>query len=162
MLATTLPSDAVRIKTISPLILPLADSPSATVEAVVQLDFRFGTQKGKGWQVTDVRSGGREWFSVERLFAAVNEEKRKSALTDLNAVSEALEKYRAVRGSYVISDRHEVLIDHLAPRFLSQIIRLDPWHHSYHYQGEGARFTLRSVGPDGKPNTPDDVTFSRP
>ena len=38
------------------------------------------------------------------------------------------------------------------------IIRIDPWHQPYEYEGGGTNLVLRSPGPDGKANTCDDVT----
>jgi hypothetical protein len=53
------------------------------------------------------------------------------------------------------------LIDHLNPRFLPRIIRVDPWHQPYEYEGTRTSFVLRSAGADAKPNTADDVVVSR-
>src|SRR5260370_29116002 len=52
------------------------------------------------------------------------------------------------------------LIDRLNPRYLARIIRIDPWHQPYEYEGGANTFVLRSAGPDGKPNTSDDVTVT--
>jgi hypothetical protein len=49
------------------------------------------------------------------------------------------------------------LVDHLNPRYLARIIRVDPWHQPYLYEGTQTTFTLRSAGADGKENTPDDI-----
>jgi hypothetical protein len=54
-----------------------------------------------------------------------------------------------------------VAVDYLSPKYLAQIIRLDPWHEPYLYEGERDRFTLRSKGADRKENTPDDIVFGR-
>jgi len=48
-----------------------------------------------------------------------------------------------------------------AVHYLARIIRIDPWHRPYEYEGTRTSFVLRSSGPDGKPNTPDDVTVTR-
>jgi hypothetical protein len=55
-----------------------------------------------------------------------------------------------------------VLIDHLSPRYLARVIRVDPWHRPYQYEGQPDRYSLRSLGPDGKPNTQDDIVVSGP
>ena len=52
-------------------------------------------------------------------------------------------------------------MDYLSPRYIKRIIRLDPWHNPYRYNGTTAAYTLASDGPDGKPGTSDDVTVSR-
>jgi hypothetical protein len=154
-----LPSDAVRIKEVSPSALPLASQPSALVTAVLQLEFRF-TKPAKGdWRIEAVRSGNSGWTDVDSLANRLNEHKKAEALAEMQAVAQALEKFRAERGSYVASDKQAVLIDHLSPRYLTRVLRLDPWQRPYQYQGERDRFTLRSDGPDGKENTADDIVF---
>jgi hypothetical protein len=55
-----------------------------------------------------------------------------------------------------------VLIDHLSPKYLIRVIRVDPWHRPYQYDGQQDHYSLRSLGPDGKPNTPDDIVVSGP
>jgi len=97
---------------------------------------------------------------VEVVPAAVDQVKRNVAAEELNTVAHALEVFRHDRGSFVISDKHSVLIDHLSPQYLVRIIRLDPWHNPYLYQGEREHFILRSAGPDGKPNTADDIVVT--
>lgn len=160
-LRISLPSDSVRIRSVSPFSLPLATEPSALVVAIVQLDFQLSRDRS-GWRVTGVRSGGSDFVSVDQLIAQVNERKRQAARDDLIEVAEALEKFRRARGFYVPSKEQRVLIDHLSPRYLSRVIRVDPWHRPYHYEGERQRFTIRSGGPDGEPNTGDDIVVANP
>ncbi len=162
LLDVSLPSDSVRIKNVDPLALPLAPNPSAVVEALIILEFRFGLERGKGWEITALRSGSRDWISIETLTAAANQEKIQQARADLVAMAQALEKLRAERRSYVVSDSHAVLIDHLSPRYLARVIRIDPWHRPYQYRGDPERFTLRSVGPDGEENSSDDIAINGP
>jgi Type II secretion system (T2SS), protein G len=159
-LGITLPSDAVRIKEISPLGLPMSSNPSASVVTTMQMDFRFTNEAKKGWRVTQVRTGNRDWMNLDRFVDAINERKGWAAKAELQAVADALERFRRDRGFYVTSDQQRVLIDHLSPRYLAQVIRIDPWHKPYEYLGERDHFTLRSGGPDGKPNTPDDVVLA--
>jgi hypothetical protein len=156
LFGVTLPSDAVRIKEVSSMGLPLGSQPSALVVALVQLGVRL-SKDGRDWHVADIRSGNRGWLNVEKVPAAVDQVKRNVAEEELNTVARALEAFRHDRGSFVISDKHAVLIDHLSPQYLVRVIRLDPWHNPYQYQGERDHFLLRSTGPDGKPNTVDDI-----
>ena len=65
---------------------------------------------------------------------------------------------RAGRFQFAIT----LLMDHLSPRYIKQIIRLDPWHNPYRYAGTTDAYTLASDGADGKPGTADDVTLGRP
>ncbi len=160
-----LPSDAVRIRDVSDLGLPFSSRPSAVVTALIQADIRFSKDKGN-WRVSDLRTGKGDWISLDALVEGLNQEKRKRAETELATIAQALENFRKDSGFYVASDRQPVLIDHLSPRYLAQIIRLDPWHKPYQYQGERDHFLLRSNGPDGKENTGDDIvvtgSFRRP
>lgn len=155
-------SDAVRIQQISPLAIPLASQPSAVVVAWLKVEARLVNVDKAGWKVSELRTGSREWVKLEPLVAAVNEEKEKKARMELAAVARALEQFRRDRGFYVVSDKQAVVIDHLSPRYLAQIIRVDPWHQPYKYLGERDHFTLRSAGPDGKDDTFDDIQLAGP
>ena len=80
---------------------------------------------------------------------------------DLAALKQALESYRRERGAYLESKSQAALVDSLNPRYLARIIRIDPWHKPYEYEGSRTGFVLRSSGPDEKTNTADDVTVTR-
>jgi|SRR5882672_740087 len=160
LLGVEIPSDAVRIQEVNPLPLPLASQASATVVAWVKVDARLLNDQS-GWRVTELRTGNRDWVKLEPLLVAVNEEKQKIARAELALIAKALEQFRKDRGYYIVSDSQAVAIDHLSPRYLAQVIRVDPWHQPYNYQGDRDHFTLRSAGPDGKENTPDDILFSQ-
>ena len=159
LLGVTLPSDQARIRDLSSLELPFGSESSALIEALVQVDFRFA-RGARGWQVSEFKSGNREWARIDTLASALNEAKRAAAESDLNTIAAALNDFRRERGSFVVSDKQSVLIDHLNPRYLKRVIRLDPWHRPYQYDGAPDHFSLRSLGADGKPQTGDDVTVS--
>jgi len=161
LLGVGVPSDAVRIQEVSPLTIPLASQASAVVVAWVKVEARLVTDNA-GWKVSELRTGNREWVRLEPLVAAVNEEKQKKARVELESIASALGQFRRDRGFYVVSDNQAVVIDHLSPRYLSQVIRVDPWHQPYRYQGERDHFILRSSGPDGKDGTPDDIQLVGP
>jgi len=150
------PSDAIRIQEVSPLEIPLGTQPSAAVIAWIRADVRL-VNGSKGWQVTELRTGTKDWAKLDTIIAAVEGMKRDRARTELALIAKALEAFRQDRGFYVVSEQQAVVIDHLNPRYLSQVIRIDPWHQPYRYQGDRDHFTLRSVGPDGKENTADDI-----
>jgi hypothetical protein len=156
LLGVETPSDAVRIQEVDPMPIPLASQASATVVAWVRMDARLINEK-PGWRVAELRTGNRDWVKLEPLIAAVNDEKQKKARAELELIAKALEEFRKDRGYYVVSDSQAVAIDHLSPRYLTQVIRVDPWHQPYKYQGERDHFTLRSAGPDGKEATADDI-----
>jgi hypothetical protein len=158
LLGLEVPSDALRIQTIAPLAIPMASQPSATVVAWVRVEARL-MQTPSGWQVAELRTGNKDWVKLEPLIASLNQEKHKRARAELYLMAAALDKFRRERGFYVVSDKQETAIDYLSPRYLPRVIRIDPWHQPYLYSGERDRFTLRSSGPDGKPDTPDDISL---
>ncbi len=162
LLAVDVPSDAVRIQEVAPLALPLASRPSAVVVAWVKVEARVVNDNKAGWKVSELHAGNGDWVKLGPLIAAVNDEKEKKTRIELESIAKALEQFRQDRGFYVVSDNQAVVIDHLNPRYLSQIIRVDPWHQPYKYQGERDHFTLRSAGPDGKDNTADDIQVASP
>lgn len=156
------PSDAVRIQEVAPFAIPLASAPSTTVIAWIEVDVRLQSEPKAGWRVTELRTGKGDWIRVEPVLAALNEAKRDKARTELSIIAQALERFRRERGFYLVADKHSVAIDHLSPRYLSQVIRIDPWQQPYIYQGQRDRFTLSSAGPDRKEATPDDIIVSNP
>jgi hypothetical protein len=151
-----MPSDAVRIQEIS----DLGVGSSAIAASLVRADFRF-VKDAQGWRVSEFRSGNRSWIKLESVPDEVDTLKRARTNEDMNTLASALEAYRRVRGSFVVAEKHSVLIDSLTPRFLHRVIRLDSWHHPFQYQGTSDHFTIRSLGPDGKENTADDLVVSR-
>ena len=152
----------MRIQEVAPFAIPLASQPSTTVIAWVQVDARLVNQGKSGWQVSELRIGNRDWAKLEPLLAALNEAKRSTARTELGLIAQALEKFRRERGSYLVGDKHSMVIDHLHPSYLPQVVRLDPWHQPYSYEGQRDRFTLSSAGPDRKEATNDDIVVTGP
>jgi len=155
MAGIQLPSDAVRIKDVSAL------GNSATVIAQVETAFKFDKGSDGKWRVAEIRTGDRRWEDVDLLLKALNVEKTARARAELESIATALEAFQRERGSYLESKSEATLIDNLNPHFLQSVIRIDPWHQPYEYQGTRTSFVLRSAGPDEKPNTSDDVVISR-
>lgn len=157
LFGVTLPSDDVRIRDVSPFGFSLGFSDAtALIDALVQLDFRFARER-RGWEVVAIKSRNRDWTDVRGIVSSMDQLKRSMATEELSLIAQALDSYRRDRGFFVVSDKGSVLIDHLSPKYLSRVIRLDPWSRPYQYQGEQTAYSLRSLGPDGKTNTPDDI-----
>jgi hypothetical protein len=154
MVGIELPSDAVRVKEVSSL------GSSAVVVAQVETAFRFVKGDDDKWRVAEVRTGDNHWEDIEMIARAVNAEKAERARAELETIATALESFRRERGFYVVADKQATLVDQLNPRYLARIIRVDPWHKPYLYEGTRDRFTLRSSGVDGKENTSDDVVVN--
>jgi Type II secretion system (T2SS), protein G len=155
MAGIQLPSDAVRIKSISGL------TNSAVVVAQVETAFRFVNENGK-WRVAEIRTGDRNWEDVDSLVRALNAEKTSRTRAELDLIATALESYRREHGGYIDSKSEATVIDFLSPRYMNRVIRIDPWHQPYEYEGTRNSYVLRSVGPDNKPMTEDDITVTGP
>jgi hypothetical protein len=147
---------ALRVK--SPEAALSAMGKSAVVEASVEGIFEMAREAGQ-WRIASVRLGGEKLQDFETIVGALDAEKIKIARADLEALAAALQAFRRERGFYVVADSETVLVDHLNPRYTTRFIRLDPWHRPYEYSGTTDSFTLRSLGADGKPDTPDDINL---
>ena len=152
MAGIQLPSDAVRIKDISSF------GNSVVVVAQVETAFRMVKGDKDKWRISEIRTGDRRWEDLDTLMRALNAEKTARARAELESIATALESFRRERGFYLESKSEAALIDSLSPRYLARVIRVDPWHKSYEYEGSRGGFLLRSSGSDGKSGTPDDIT----
>lgn len=149
-----LPSDAVRVKEITSL------GSSAVVVAEIETAFRLVKGDDDKWRVAEIRTGNNKWEDVDMIVRAVNAEKVERSRAELETIATALESFRRERGFYVAAETEAALVDHLNPRYLGRVIRVDPWHKPYSYEGTRDHFTLRSAGVDGKENTQDDLIVS--
>jgi len=160
LLGVQLPSDDVRIRAVSSMSLPFSSKPSALMEASIAVDFRFRRAPKTSWRVAGIKTGNRNWIDPEPILIALNTEKANRACLDLQLIADALDAYRRQSGSFVESKSTAVLIDFLSPRYLSRVIRVDPWHRPYAYEGTRDHFSLRSLGADGKADTSDDILIN--
>jgi Type II secretion system (T2SS), protein G len=147
-------ADDVRIKNIS-----AGMGGEAIVEAQFDASFRFTQGKDGNWAAVEVRTGDRKWESIELIQTAVRKEKELRTTADMRTLVTALEAFRRERGFYVAADTNSALLDNLAPRYLSAIIRLDAWSHEFEYKGTATGYRLASLGPDGKPRTGDEIVI---
>jgi len=146
---------ALTVKQLSPM------GSSVIAEVVVAASFNLSRDARGKWRVAEVSAGGESAGDLAALWLSADARKAERARADLAALGEALEAFRRERGFYVAARDSVVLLDHLSPRYAKRIVRLDPWHNPYRYEGTPASYTLASDGPDGKQGTADDVTLSR-
>lgn len=133
---------------------------SAVAEVAVEATFTLARDSARKWRVVEFSSGEGSSGDLEALLFRVNARKAGVARRDLEELRAALEEYRRERGFYVAAEDVRVLVDHLSPRFLVRVIRIDPWHRPYRYEGTETRYFLSSDGADGVANTADDLRLS--
>jgi hypothetical protein len=154
---------ALSVKNPSAALVP--SGASAVVELEVETSVDFARDARGRWQVVRMRAGsgggGRVFEAFEAFERALDTEKRARARAELESLAAALEAYRRARGFYVVAETASDLVDHLNPDYTRAFTRFDPWHRPYEYEGARERFTLRSLGADGKANTADDVTVGK-
>jgi hypothetical protein len=130
----------------------------AVVEALVQTGFKL-TREGGQWSVTHVRTGDRQWESLELVVAAVRTEKVRRTAVDLAEMGRAAAAYHRTHDSYPQVRDFAALVDSLLPGYLHRIIREDYWNRSYIYEPQPGGFRLLSVGPDGRRGSDDDIVI---
>lgn len=150
-----LPTDAVEVEKENISVL----GSSAVVEARVRTAFRLRQTERGQWEVAEIRLGDNRWEDVALLRQALDREKTARAQVELQLIAFALEAFRRERGGYPPVASHRELIDHISPRYLPAVIRLDPWQQPYEYEGTRDAYRLRSTGADRKTGTADDVTL---
>jgi hypothetical protein len=133
---------------------------SAVLEAAVEASFDFVRERGR-WRVARARLGAEAVADFDALGRAVDQAKVARVRADFDALRAALDAFRNERGFFPVVDTSSALNDHLVPRYLAAPLRFDPWHRPYEYKGARDSFSLSSVGPDGRPNTADDVTVRK-
>jgi hypothetical protein len=146
--------DRVRIKNIS---AGMGDQ--AIVEANIDAAFRLVKEKDGKWKAVEVRTGDRQWEAFELIHTAVRKEKILRTTADLRALATALEAFHRERGFYVTAQTGAELVDNLAPSYMGAVLRLDAWSHEFQYRGAAAAYRLSSLGPDGEPDTGDDIVI---
>lgn len=89
---------------------------------------------------------------------------KKFAKTQIAALSGFVNQYRLSVGSLPTSldSLYTQPGDIADPTKWTQLVDKpvppDPWNRPYEYKINGSKFEIRSVGPDGQSNTPDDIT----
>lgn len=109
----------------------------------------------------------------------INSEKKELAISYLNLVTKALQKYYADKKNFPVNENFkEVMwiiselelanfreIKYRTPNGKSKVVRFkkpplrDPWGTPYIYEGEGNKALLMSSGPDLLINTKDDIVI---
>src|SRR5262249_50292500 len=97
----------------------------AIVDATLDGSFHLSADKKGDWTLTEVRTGDRCWESVELIRTAVRKEKILRTTADMRAIAPALEAFHGEHGSYVQATTGRLLMDNLAPKYMSRLVILD-------------------------------------
>jgi hypothetical protein len=146
----------VHIKSLSPGLV----GGDAVATAQMDVAFQLHRERDGEWRVASVRLGDGRWEDVEMLRRALDAEKAGRARSDLAALAAGVEGYRRERGFYPEAETVAALVDKITPRFLPDVVRVDPWHQPYYYRLEAAGYRLGSSGPDERPDTGDDLVYA--
>ncbi len=138
------------------------DGEFAMAEITVRTAVKLRKENDR-WVIDEVRLGDRRWEKADRIWAALEQQRRQAALEQLDQIRQGIQRYRQQNSQVPQSEGFTALIDELAPRFLSQVIRIDPWSNPFQYRPLGTdRYDLRSAGPDRRFETQDDVYLESP
>lgn len=114
-------------------------------------DVIFVMQAGEAeWEIASVEQGGNS-YTVDQLGQIAE------TMATMRSLSDALENFRAERGDYPLLDDLTGL-DELVPDFYAAESGMtDSWGNGLRYRHQGEDYTLTSAGPDGEPNSSDDI-----
>ncbi len=133
--------------------------------ALVEVQLRAALtlkREGDDWAVDEVRLGRREWEKLDDLLAALAEIKIRAARAQLERVAEAAARYWTEHSALPGFTDYVSLSDALSPRYLSPLIRVDPWQVPLAAEPAGPdALKLLSAGPDRILGTADDISLTR-
>lgn len=151
------PREALEKEDIEVLSVTQVSGSEAIAEARVHSAFRF-EKVGRDWVVREIRLGRGQWEKVGNLAEALQKVKIEETGELLDRIAEATRKYREAYGALPSFEDYVDLSDRLSPKFLTPLIRLDPWRRPFRAEPTGKGLIgVRSAGPDGRFDTDDDI-----
>ncbi|MDD5541746.1 MAG: type II secretion system protein GspG [Acidobacteriia bacterium] len=135
---------------------------TALLVADVHTAFLMKKNSRGTWEVQSIRVGDREWEDAKLVAQALNQVKLQKVKNDFEILANAIDQYRAKNNTLPQARSIGDLDDTLYPKYLSSLIRLDPWSTEYAFNANSpTSYTLMSAGPDRKFGTADDIRFER-
>lgn len=148
-----LPSDAVEIERVS----QIGDSVIAEVKVKSAVKMR---RVGGEWVIEEIRLGDRRWENAEHILAAINQERGGTTWEQMRILATAVDRYHNIHRELPPASDFVSLVDLLSPEYLATVIRLDAWSQPFEYRTLSAEiYEIRSLGPDGKRGTADDLVL---
>ena len=132
----------------------------AVAEVEVTTGVKLEKQKGK-WVIEEIRIGDRRWEKVDHILELIEKKRIESSAQQMNLITAGIQRFAAARGQAPQATSFRALTDLLSPEFLHPIMRIDAWFNPYIYEATGEHeYDFRSLGPDGRLRTPDDLIAS--
>ena len=157
-----IPGESLEEKDIEVLKVNQLSETEAIVDTRIQAAFRLERVRNK-WIAREVRLGQGQWEKVDNLERALEAVRTEETRKLLDRLAEAILKYRNEKGALPAFKDYVALSDLLSPVYLTPVIRLDAWRRPLEATRQDSNtLLLRSAGPDGNFNTPDDIRRTVP
>lgn len=129
----------------------------AVAEVQITTAVKMIKQDGK-WLIEEFRIGDRRWERADHILELINEKRTATTLQQINQITDGIRRYTDLNSRIPQVSTFEELVDMLSPHFQNQVIRIDSWSNPFYYRARGDhQYTLRSLGPDGRLGTSDDL-----
>ena len=157
-----IPGESLEEKDIEVLKVSQVSGTEAIAETTVKAAFRLEKVRNR-WVAREVRLGQGQWEKIENLERALMEVRAEDTRKLLDQLAEAILKFRNEKGTLPEFKDYVGLSDLLSPAYISPVIRLDAWRRPLEASRQDSNtILLRSAGPDGNFNTPDDIRRTVP
>ena len=130
----------------------------AIAETTVELAVQFERDSAVSpWHITSVRLGDQNWVSVAELVTALNEAKKRETAASLGKLVAGVGAYRQGTGAIPAARDIKGLSDVLHPLYMKDLVIEDSWGRPIELETSGTDLKFRSLGPDGRRGTADDI-----
>jgi hypothetical protein len=129
----------------------------AIVETKLNTTFRL-EKTGDSWTVREIRLGEGRWENITDIERAIEMVKIEETNKMLDRIATAIQGFAEENGRMPDFIDYVTLSDQLSPRFLTPLIRLDPWRRPFFADKKDADTVIvRSAGADGRYGTETDI-----
>jgi hypothetical protein len=130
----------------------------AIAETTVDLAVQFERDTaGSPWHIASVRLGDQNWVSVNELVAALNDARKRETSASIDKLGAGVAAYRQRNGTLPPAGDIKALTDVLHPQYMKDLVIDDGWGHPMDVEVSGTDLRFRSLGPDGRRGTSDDI-----
>jgi len=127
----------------------------ANVDLAVQLE---RDAQGSPWHIASVRLGDGNWVPIAEFNAVMSEAQKRQTTSALAKLTTGVAAYRQRNGgSPPPATDIKGITDILHPQYMNDLVLDDAWGHPIEVEVSGNTIRFRSLGPDGKKGTDDDI-----